>query len=47
MDAAGGNEGCVYLLPAEARAVLVDPKYRRWSESTIVLMERSQWTVPT
>ena len=43
MDAAGGNEGCVYLLPVQVRAILVDPKYSRWPESSLVLMERSLW----
>lgn len=46
MDAAGGNEGCVFLIPAEVRAVLVDPAYGRWSEAGLVLMERDLWRGP-
>ena len=34
---------CVYLLPAEVRAVLVDPDLGRWKPSSLLLMERSLW----
>lgn len=34
---------CVFLLPAEARAVLVDPEFGRWTPSGLLLLERSLW----
>jgi hypothetical protein len=34
---------CIYLLPMEARAVLTDPEVGRWSQSGLLLMERSLW----
>jgi hypothetical protein len=34
---------CVFLLPTEARAVLVDAELGRWSPSSLLLMERNLW----
>lgn len=34
---------CMFLLPMEARAVLVDPDLGRWTTSSLRLMERSLW----
>ncbi|HET9172724.1 MAG TPA: hypothetical protein VFN97_25080 [Actinospica sp.] len=43
VDGAGNDDGCAYLLPAEARAVLVDPGYGGWPASSLTLMERGLW----